>query len=188
MPLNIRPYCLETEMDWLKNIDAIQIITTLIPIGISLSDHLFPGWIKLRRMLAAVAVLSLLAFAYYTYFREPHVNELLFILFLFLWGGAVYSVIVELLRLGLGVYLSGQQRSNKWIRRLEYPCLLFSILGVVVTINRLPIMTQTIPVIDHLDLIGPVILMTAATIKFAKTRAEIGDWHTLTSDQWKSIW
>lgn len=166
----------------------IKLITVLIPIAVHIGDRLLGGlWAKFRRTLVVLAVLSSLVFVFYTFFQAPKVNEVLFILFLIFWGGAVYSLIVELLRAGLGVYWSGSgaQKSNKWIRRFEYPVLVLTILGLIVTINRLPVIDKPMP---NLDLIGPIILMTAATVKFAKTRAEIGEWQNLTETSWKTIW
>jgi hypothetical protein len=166
----------------------IKFVSVLIPIAVHLVDRLWIGlWVRVRRVLVALAVVSSLVFVYFAFFQASKVNEALFIIFLGFWGGAVYSLIVELLRAGLGVHWSrttNATKSNKWVRRFEYPVLLLTILGLIVTINRLP-------VIDGAalnDLVGPIILMTAATIKFAKTRAEIGDWHLLDKDGWKKVW
>ena len=95
-----------------------KLITVLILIAVHIGDRLLGElWAKFRRTLVVLAVLSSLVFVFYTFFQAPKVNEVLFILFLIFWGGAVYSLIVELLRAGLGVYWSGSgaQKSNKWI-------------------------------------------------------------------------
>jgi predicted MFS family arabinose efflux permease len=79
----------------------IKLITVLIPIAVHIGDRLLGGlWAKARRTLVVLAVLSSLVFVFYTFFQAPKVNEVLFILFLIFWGGAVYSLIVELLRAG----------------------------------------------------------------------------------------
>jgi len=177
-------------LDWLSTHSdlLIKLTSVLIPIAVHIGDRLFGEFLtRARRPLIALAFVSSLVFIYFAFFRVPKVSELRFILFLAFWGGAVYSLIVELLRAGLGVYWSGEgnPKSNKWIRRFEYPVLALTILGLIVTINRLPVIEEAIP---NLDLVGPIILMTAATIKFAKTRAEIGEWQNLTADTWKTIW
>jgi hypothetical protein len=177
-------------LDWVSahSDTIIKFVSVLVPIVVHIVDRLWAGlWGRVRRVLVVLAIISSLVFVYFAFFQAPKVNEALFILFLGFWGGAVYSLIVELLRSGLGVYWSGtaDPPSNRWIRRFEYPVLLLTILGLIVTINRLPVMEKAIP---NLDLIGPIILMTAATIKFAKTRAEIGDWHRLNAVEWRAIW
>jgi hypothetical protein len=148
-------------------------------------DFLFQRYWYARAVVIVFA-LGVLAYLFYQFIQEPQVPETLYIASLLSWGITVYLLLTEILKVGLGRWLSTNftEPPNMWVRWLEYPYLLLGILGLLVTVNRLPVMQGAIP---KLDLVGPIILMTAAAIKFLKTRAEINDWHipdTLESAHW----
>jgi hypothetical protein len=56
------------------------------------------------------------------------------------------------------------------------PYLLLGLIGLFVTINRITMLEHRIT--DY-ELYGPLILVTATSIKFVKTRAEVSEWDTL---------
>jgi vacuolar-type H+-ATPase subunit I/STV1 len=138
-------------------------------------------WNDIRGVRLAVFILTIgfLGYILSTFVAAPNVAEGQFIGTLILWGVFVYLCSFEALKLGLGKRLSIRAKKqgeppNRWVRQIEYPCIFFSIVGLIVTVNRLPAITAPL---GNLDLYGPVILMTAASLKFLKTRAEVNEWH-----------
>jgi len=142
-----------------------------------LQDYLTKkGYFRPFAIFALCVGLVVLLFVFSNMIRQPHVEMLSFVGLLIIWGIAVYVVICESLLLGLASRLNKLQPRGRWIREIEYPYLLLGLIGLFVTINRITMLEHRIT--DY-ELYGPLILVTATSIKFVKTRAEVSKWDTL---------
>ena len=89
------------------------------------------------------------------------------------YGVALYVLICDAMLSSLAVYLT-ERRGDTWTKEMDYFYLVLGALGLYGAINRMPKIVLTL---SALDVIGPVVLMTALVIRFVKTRAEIEGWN-----------
>jgi hypothetical protein len=89
------------------------------------------------------------------------------------YGVALYVLLCDALLSGLAAYLT-ERRGDKWTKEMDYFYLVLGALGLYGAINRMPNIVLTF---SALDVMGPVVLITALVIRFVKTRAEIEGWN-----------
>jgi hypothetical protein len=80
----------------------------------------------------------------------------------------LYVLLCDALLSGLAAYLT-KRRGDKRAKEMDYFYLVLGALGLYGPISRMPKIVLTLSAID---VIGPVVLMTALVIRFVKTRAE----------------
>jgi hypothetical protein len=79
----------------------------------------------------------------------------------------------EFLILGGAAYLN-KRRGEQWIKEFEYWYIGLGVISIVSSVNRIDKLHQPW---EKLDLVAPLIFVTAVVVKLIKTRAEIGRWH-----------
>jgi len=89
------------------------------------------------------------------------------------YGVALYVLLCDAMLSGLAAYLT-ERRGDTWTKEMDYFYLVLGALGLYGAINRMPNIVLTL---SALDVLGPVVLMTALVIRFVKTRAEIEGWN-----------
>jgi hypothetical protein len=85
------------------------------------------------------------------------------------YGTALYAALWEILRTGYAETLT-KQRGEKWVKELDYPYLFLGAIGLVVSLNRLDVVSTHI---SRIEIVGPVIVTTAVVFRLLKTRVEI---------------
>jgi hypothetical protein len=104
---------------------------------------------------------------------QDHVEVLDIVVANAAYGVALYVLLCDAMLSGLAAYLT-ERRGDKWTKEMDYFYLVLGALGLYGAINRMPNITLTF---TALDVMGPVVLMTALVIRFVKTRAEIQGWN-----------
>lgn len=104
---------------------------------------------------------------------QDHVEVLDIVVATAAYGVALYVLLCDAMLSGLAAYLT-EQRGDTWTKEMDYFYLVLGALGLYGAINRMPNITLRL---TALDVIGPVVLMTALVIRFVKTRAEIESWN-----------
>lgn len=125
------------------------------------------GYFVLFLMLAAVVFIFVLLSQ-----REkvPLVHLLLLSL---TYGAFLFVLICESLLWGLANRLT-LWRGEQWPKELDYFYIGIAALGVLLSVNRLEVISDKfiIP-----DVYAPVVLVTAIVLRIIKTRAEVGGWN-----------
>jgi hypothetical protein len=91
------------------------------------------------------------------------------------YGAVLFVLLSELLLRGLAKFLTSK-RGEKWTKEMDYFYLTLGILGIIGSLGRIQFLTGRF---EKVDIIAPILLMTAVVIRFIKTRAEIGEWNKL---------
>jgi hypothetical protein len=104
---------------------------------------------------------------------QDHVEVLDIVMATAAYGVALYVLLCDAMLSGLAAYLT-ERRGETWTKEMDYFYLVLGALGLYGAINRMPNITLQL---TALDVIGPVVLMTALVIRFVKTRAEIEGWN-----------
>lgn len=94
------------------------------------------------------------------------------------FGSGLYACLADLLRFGWAAQLT-RTRGEKWIKEMDYPYLLLGAGGLMLSINKLDVVSDRI---TRIDVIGPLVVSTAVVIRLLKTRADIEGWNKLSSD------
>jgi hypothetical protein len=100
-----------------------------------------------------------------------HLREI--IAFTSIYSALLFVVICEAMILGLAVKLT-RWRGEHWTKELDYVYLAFGSVGLLMSINRLPEVSDRAEISD---VYGPLVLATALVLRAIKTRAEIGGWN-----------
>ena len=100
-------------------------------------------------------------------------------LFMAAYGIALYICLCEVLLRGMARWLTNK-RGEKWVKELDYVYLALGVVGILGSVNRI---NQVTGRFSNVDILAPVVLVTAVVIRFIKTRAEIGGWAKMASDK-----
>jgi len=111
------------------------------------------------------------AFGFLAFMFEP-VGIWDVVLFLGVWGIALYIFLGEIL-LEVAPWLT-KTRGEQWAKELDYVYLGLGLVGILGSVNRIE---QVSGRFSQVDILAPMVLVTAVVIRFLKTRAEIGGWH-----------
>lgn len=161
------------------NADTFGIIAVLIGwhLAESFIHNLRPFDAKVARLVLISVLLAAIGYILFGTALQPAPSLARFVSILLAWGVAVYLLIVELLLIGLAGWLNEKLvPQGRWIREIEYPYLMLGLFGLFFTVNRLPNLEGRI---EHVDLLGPIVIVAAVAIKLVKTRAEVYDWGKL---------
>jgi hypothetical protein len=104
---------------------------------------------------------------------QDHVEVLDIVMSTAAYGVALYVLLCDAMLSGLAAYLT-ERRGDTWTKEMDYFYLVLGAVGLYGAISRMPNITLRL---TALDVIGPVVLMTALVIRFVKTRAEIEGWN-----------
>ena len=85
------------------------------------------------------------------------------------YGITLYIVLCEFLLRGVAQWLT-RKRGEKWVKELDYFYLAFGLVGILGSVNRLE---QVSGRFSKVDILAPMVLVTAIVIRFIKTRADI---------------
>jgi hypothetical protein len=125
-------------------------------------------------LLTTLALLIVMLFGALAYSQEPtpfvRVASVLIA-----YGAVLFVLLSELLLRGLAKFLTSK-RGEKWTKEMDYFYLTLGILGIIGSLGRIQFLTGRF---EKVDIIAPILLMTAVVIRFIKTRAEIGEWNKL---------
>jgi hypothetical protein len=158
-------YSMESNVDWSRlthiALRVFGVASWLPPFG---------------RVILRIFQCGMLMFLIILFIRQPQVPIDGFIMVVLGWALIIYLLIVDIVRHYVGPRLIRwcTARPTRWIKEMEYPYLALGVVGVLLTINRMPKMTGTIP---NLDLVGPIVLITAVALKCVRTGAEVYEWH-----------
>jgi len=86
---------------------------------------------------------------------------------------ALYIFLCELLLDGGNRWLTNM-RGEKWVKELDYLYLALGIVGILGSVNKID---QIRGRFSRVDILAPLVLVTAVVIRLIKTRAEIGSWN-----------
>ena len=126
-----------------------------------------------KRLVIVGANTALIIAAFVRLALQDHVEVLDIVTATAAYGVALYVLLSDAMLSGLAAYLT-ERRGDKWTKEMDYFYLVLGALGLYGAISRMPKIVLTLSAID---VIGPVVLMTALVIRFVKTRAEIEDWN-----------
>jgi hypothetical protein len=104
---------------------------------------------------------------------EPVVYFKHVVLFTAVYGITLYIVLCEWLLRGGAQWLT-RRCGVKWVKELDYWYLAFGLVGILGSLNRLDVEEK---VSSKVDILAPLVLVTAIVIRFIKTRADIGEWN-----------
>jgi hypothetical protein len=122
-------------------------------------------------VVSLLVMISMGAFAAFLYEPIVYLSDVL--LFIAVYGVALYVVLCEVLQRGVAKWLT-KKRGEKWVKEMDYFYLGFGLLGILGSVNKID---QINGRFSRLDLLAPLVLMTAVVIRFIKTRAEIAGWN-----------
>jgi peptidoglycan/LPS O-acetylase OafA/YrhL len=88
------------------------------------------------------------------------------------YGSGLYAIVFDALRSRAARLTI--TRGDKWIKELDYPYLFLGAVGLMVSINKLDVVSDRR---TWIDLVGPLIVATAVVIRLLKTRADIEGWN-----------
>jgi hypothetical protein len=125
-------------------------------------------FLVLFSLMMVVAIFGFVAFLF-----EPVVYLRDVFLFMTLYGIMLYIVLCEVLLRGGAQWLT-RKRGEKWVKELDYFYLAFGLVGILGSVNRIE---QVSGRFSKVDILAPVVLVTAVVIRFIKTRADIGGWN-----------
>jgi hypothetical protein len=125
--------------------------------------------VLLMGLMTIVAVFAFVAFMF-----EPVVYIKDVFLFTAVFGISLYIVLCEWLLRGAAQWLT-RKRGDKWVKELDYFYLVFGLVGILGSVNRLDVVGR----VSKADILAPLFLVTAIVIRFIKTRADIGGWNKL---------
>jgi hypothetical protein len=125
-------------------------------------------------LLTLLALLIVLLFAALAYSQEP-TSFLRIASVLVVYGAVMFVLLSELLLRGFARFLTSK-RGEKWTKEMDYFYLTFGVIGIIGSLSRVQFLTGSF---DKVDIIAPILLMTAVVIRYIKTRAEIGEWNKL---------
>jgi membrane protease YdiL (CAAX protease family) len=91
----------------------------------------------------------------------------------FLFGASLFMILDEAMYRGVGRWLTKRLGGNNWVKQIDYIYLLMGSAGIVVSLNRLSMVTGKI---EFLNDIGPLVLAAAIAIRLTKTRIEVNGW------------
>ena len=121
-----------------------------------------------------VLILILISFVVIALVYRPEpVPFGLMVAFLFMYGSLLFVVLSEVLLHG-GANILTKKRGEKWIKELDYFYLSVGIVGILLSLNKISIVTERF---EGTDIVAPFFLTTAIVFRFVKTRAEIGQWN-----------
>ena len=147
------------------------IIISLFLVGFLLF-HRF-RWLGGAPILVLLALLIVLAvFGFVAMIFEPVELRDVF-LFMEIYGVALYIFLCELLLDGGNRWLTNM-RGEKWVKELDYLYLALGIVGILGSVNKID---QIRGRFSRVDILAPLVLVTAVVIRLIKTRAEIGSWN-----------
>ena len=90
------------------------------------------------------------------------------------FGVLMFMIPSELLKnIGLGRYLT-LKRGEKWVKEIEYFYLLLGTVSIISAMAKVPLMNIHL---TALDIVAPLILTFAVSMRCIKTRAEIEGWN-----------
>jgi len=119
----------------------------------------------------AFIILAITAFV--IFLSEERIELKHVAVFLYVYGVALYVLLCELLLRGFARFLTAK-RGERWVKELDYIYLTLGSLGILGSINRLDIISGRF---SKVDILAPLVLVTAVVIRFIKTRAEINGWN-----------
>jgi hypothetical protein len=122
-------------------------------------------------VVSLLVMISMGAFAAFLYEPIVYLSDVL--LFIAVYGVALYVVLCEILQRGVAKWLT-KKRGEKWVKEMDYFYLGFGLLGILGSVNKID---QINGRFSKADLLAPLVLMTAVVIRFIKTRAEIAGWN-----------
>jgi TRAP-type uncharacterized transport system fused permease subunit len=130
-------------------------------------------WLGGRQILVLLALLIFVAvFGFVSMMFEPvELRDVL--LFMEIYGVALYILLCEVLLDGGNHWLT-KKRGEKWVKELDYLYLTLGIVGILGSVNRID---QIRGRFSRVDILAPLVLVTAVVIRLSKTRAEIGSWN-----------
>jgi hypothetical protein len=123
-------------------------------------------------LVVTVVITSALMFVVLWYSPEPMPYASMAAV-LVLYGVGLFTVLSDLMLWGLAGFLTAK-RGEKWTKEIDYLYLSIGAAGIVVSLNRIDILTGRF---ERTDILAPLILATAIVIRFLKTRAEIAGWN-----------
>jgi hypothetical protein len=91
----------------------------------------------------------------------------------FLFGASLFMILDEAMYRGVGRWLTKRLGGNNWVKQIDYIYLLMGSAGIVVSLNRLSMVTGKI---EFLNDLGPLVLAAAIAIRLTKTRIEVNGW------------
>ena len=89
------------------------------------------------------------------------------------YGCVLFVLLSSALIHGGARYLT-EKRGKNWVKEIDYFYLFFGGIGVFGMVNRLPVVSGKI---STMEVVAPMVLMTAIVLRAIKTRAEIGGWN-----------
>jgi hypothetical protein len=96
-------------------------------------------------------------------------------LLLLMYAASLFVILSDILLAGGAAYLT-KTRGERWVKEMDYVYLSLGALGVFGTLNRLDILRG--PILND-EKIGLAILAMAIVVRLLKTRAEVGGWNKL---------
>jgi hypothetical protein len=118
-------------------------------------------------------LLILAAFGFVAFMFEPIVYIMDVFLIMGVYGITLYIVLCEILLQGVAQWLT-KKRGEKWVKELDYFYLALGLVGILGSVNRIDRVSGRF---SNVDILAPMVLVTAVVIRFIKTRAEIGGWN-----------
>jgi hypothetical protein len=164
MPETIDPvmrFVAEHDLWWLLGVAVVLIaIVHTRHTGWDLMQTVLVGFL----MAAGAALFVLLTF---NPARRVPFDELLAVIAVY--GSGLYATLWDLLRYRYARRLT-LSRGDRWIKEMDYPYLVLGTIGLLLSINKLDVVSNRI---TSLDVIGPIVVITAVVIRLIKTRADI---------------
>ena len=96
-------------------------------------------------------------------------------LLLLMYAASLFVILSDILLAGGAAYLT-KARGEKWTKELDYVYFGLGGVGAFVTLNRLDLLSG--PILNN-EQIGLAILASSIVVRLIKTRADIGDWNKL---------
>lgn len=144
--------------------------------ALGLYMHLWQHLIFERYMLLGLGFLTtVVAYFYLQILQHREVEPAALAVLIWSYGCLIFIGLSSVLQTSFGELLT-RKRGEKWVKEIDYLYLLIGSLGVLGTLNRLPMSSHTL---SGFDTIAPLTLATAIVLRLIKTRAEIGGWNKL---------
>jgi hypothetical protein len=148
-----------------------NIIIYLFLVCFLLAHHF--RWLRGYGPLVILALLMVVGmFGFVAFMFEPaEIGDVL--LFMAVYGTALYIFLCESLLQGGAQWLT-KKRGEKWVKELDYFYLWLGVVGIIGSVNRIE---QVGGRFSKVDILAPLVFVTAVVIRFIKTRAEIDGWN-----------
>ena len=156
---------------WANEHRVIIIYLALVCLLLAHFFRLLRRGYELLVILAFMMIVAVFGFVTSMYEQIVYIRDVF--LLMAVYGITLYIVLCEVLLRGVAQWLT-KKRGEKWVKELDYFYLAFGLVGILGSVNRIE---QVSGRFSKVDILAPVVLVTAVVIRFIKTRAEIGGWN-----------